>query len=44
MVKFLTTTGTASCIEDIVKKALNQLTLITPYLKLSKQFEQRLKD
>lgn len=44
MAKFLTTTGTASCIEDIVRKALNQLTLITPYLKLSKQFEQRLKD
>lgn len=44
MAKFLTTAGTASCIEDIVRKAPSFLVLVTPYLKLSKQFEQRLKD
>lgn len=44
MAKFLTTAGTVSSIEDIIRKASARLILVSPYLKLSKQFEQRLKD
>jgi hypothetical protein len=44
MAKFLTTTGTSSAIEEIIRKAVSQLVLVTPYLKLNKHIEQRLKD
>lgn len=44
MAKFLTTTGTSSAIEEIIRKAADQLVIVTPYLKLNKHIEQRLKD
>lgn len=44
MAKFLTTTGTASAIEEIIRKAKSQLVIVTPYLMLNKHVEQRLKD
>lgn len=44
MAKFLTTTGTSSAIEEIIRKATSRLVLVTPYLMLNKHIEQRLKD
>ncbi|MGB3107490.1 phospholipase D family protein [Sphingobacterium siyangense] len=44
MAKFLTTAGTVSSIENIIRRASARLILVSPYLKLSKQFERRLID
>ena len=44
MAEFLTTQGTSYHIENIIKNAKNKLVLISPYLKLSKTFFERLKD
>lgn len=44
MPKFLTTTGSAHQIEEVIRDAKESLTLVTPYLKLSKNFIQRLRD
>ncbi len=44
MAEFLTTKWTASRIEDIIKKANDKLVLISPYVKLSQIFFDRLKD
>ncbi|MFH1140509.1 MAG: phospholipase D-like domain-containing protein [Chloroflexota bacterium] len=44
MAKFLTTQATSSCIEEIIMSADKWLVLITPYLKLSRNFYERLLD
>jgi len=44
MAKFLTTKGTSSCIEDIIRNAKDELVLVSPYLRLSEKFFQRLKE
>lgn len=44
MAKFLTTLETSARIEKIIKEAKIELTLITPYLKLTKIFLNRLKE
>ncbi|MEJ7821516.1 MAG: phospholipase D family protein [Chitinophagaceae bacterium] len=44
MAEFLTTSGTSHFIEDIIIEASSKLVLITPFLKLSKTFYERLKD
>jgi hypothetical protein len=44
MAEFQTTSGTANCIEQIVLKATKKLVIVTPYLKLSKTFSERLMD
>lgn len=44
MAEFLTTSGIAHHIENIIKKASSQITLVTPYLKLTSNFIERLKD
>ncbi len=44
MAQFLTTKGTSHQIEQIMIEAKKQLVLISPYLKLSKTFHERLKD
>jgi len=44
MAEFLTTTGTSHHIEQIIIKAKSTLTLVTPYLKLSKTLTERLTD
>jgi len=43
MAEFLTTKGTASHIEDIIKDASKTLVLISPYLQISESFYSRLK-
>lgn len=44
MAKFLTTAGNSFHIEQIIIKAEKNLTLVTPYLNLSKNFLERLSD
>ena len=44
MAKFLTTTGNSYSIEQIIVNAKEQLTLVTPFLKLSNNFIERLSD
>lgn len=44
MPKFLTTHATAYYIEEVIQRAERELTLITPYLKLSRVLLDRLKD
>lgn len=44
MAEFLTTNGTSYRIETIIMDALSELTLVSPYLQLSKTFYERLKD
>ncbi|MBI2329571.1 MAG: hypothetical protein HYU85_08090, partial [Chloroflexi bacterium] len=44
MAEFLTTKGTAYHIENIIVNAKNWLFLISPFLNLSKNFYERLKD
>jgi phosphatidylserine/phosphatidylglycerophosphate/cardiolipin synthase-like enzyme len=44
MAEFLTTTGVSHHIENIIKTAKKNLYLISPYLKLTKNFYERLKD
>lgn len=44
MASFLTTNGTAYRIETIIIEAKQKLTLVSPYLQLSKTFFERLKD
>jgi hypothetical protein len=44
MAEFLTTSGTAHHVENIIIEAKNNLTLVSPYLKLSKTLFERLKD
>ncbi len=44
MTKFLTTDGISSEITNIIRNARSQVTLITPYLKLSDTLFERLKD
>ncbi|MBX3163969.1 MAG: phospholipase D family protein [Bacteroidetes bacterium] len=44
MAEFLTTNGTSHHIENIIIEAKTKLTLISPYLQLSKTFYERLKD
>lgn len=44
MAKFLTTAGISSEITNIIRDAESQITLITPYLKLSDKLFERLKD
>ena len=44
MAKFLTTDGISSEITNIIKNARSQVTLITPYLKVSNILFERLKD
>jgi hypothetical protein len=44
MAKFLTTVGNSFYIEQIVLNAKNSLTLVTPYLKLSKNLIERIAD
>lgn len=44
MAKFLTTLETSARIERIIRTAKKELTLITPYLKLTQIFFERLKD
>jgi phosphatidylserine/phosphatidylglycerophosphate/cardiolipin synthase-like enzyme len=44
MADFLTTSGTSHHIENIIMEARAKLVLVSPYLKLSKTFFERLKD
>lgn len=44
MAKFLTTSGTAYFLEQLIVNAPSQLTLVTPYLQLSQNFIDRLQD
>lgn len=44
MAEFLTTSGTSNWIEKIIIEAKQQLVLISPYLKFSKTFQERLND
>lgn len=44
MADFLTTSGTSHHIENIIMEAKTKLVLVSPYLKLSKTFFERLKD
>ncbi|MCW9705773.1 phospholipase D family protein [Fodinibius salsisoli] len=44
MAKFLTTSGTAYFIEQLIINATENLTLVTPYLQLSNNFIDRLSD
>lgn len=44
MAELLTTKGTSHHIEDIITNAKKRLTLISPYIKLSKTFLGRLQD
>jgi len=44
MADFLTTNGTSYRIETIIMEAQNTLTLVSPYLQLSKTFFERIKD
>jgi len=44
MAEFLTTNGTSYRIETIIMEAKNTLTLVSPYLQLSKTFYERIKD
>ena len=44
MAEFLTTKGIAAQIEGIIKKATKYLYIVTPYLKLSESFNDRLSD
>ena len=44
MAEFLTTNGTSSQIENIIMDAKKELTLVSPFLQLSKTFYERLKD
>jgi phosphatidylserine/phosphatidylglycerophosphate/cardiolipin synthase-like enzyme len=44
MAEFLTTSGTSYHIENIIKAAKAKLVLVSPYLKLTVNFFQRLKD
>lgn len=44
MADFLTTSGTSHHIENIIMEAKAKLFLVSPYLKLSKTFYERLKD
>ena len=44
MAEFLTTNGTSYRIETIIMDAHHELTLVSPYLQLSKTFFERLKD
>jgi phosphatidylserine/phosphatidylglycerophosphate/cardiolipin synthase-like enzyme len=44
MPKFLTTTGVSHEVENIIKGAKNKLALVSPYLKLSQNFYERLRD
>jgi len=44
MPKFLTTTGVSYEIENIIKGAKYKLALVSPYLKLSQNFYERLRD
>lgn len=44
MPKFLTTTGVSHEIENIIKGAKSKLALVSPYLKLSQNFFERLRD
>lgn len=44
MAKFLTTNGVSSYLERIIVEAREDLIIISPYLKISKTFYERLKD
>lgn len=44
MAQFLTTKGTSYYLEEIIRKAENELVLISPYLQISKTLLERLKD
>ena len=44
MATFLTTQGTSYHIEDIIRNAKKWLVLVSPYLKISRNFYERLKD
>jgi hypothetical protein len=44
MAQFLTTHGTAFHIENIIAQAKRRLVLVTPYLRLSRTFYERLRD
>ncbi|MFD0976819.1 phospholipase D family protein [Salinimicrobium gaetbulicola] len=44
MAKFLTTAGNSFYIEQIIIKSVKSLTLVTPYLKLSRNLLERLSD
>lgn len=44
MPKLITTSGTSHYIEQIIKKASKSIILVTPYLKLSSNFIERLHD
>lgn len=44
MAKFLTTSGTSYYLEQIIINASTQLVLVTPYLQLSPNFIERLRD
>ena len=44
MAKFLTTNGNVNYIEELIKDAKSSLTLVTPYLSLTKNFINRLTD
>ena len=44
MIKFVTTSGTAYHLEQIISSAEESITLISPYLKLTQNFIERLQD
>jgi phosphatidylserine/phosphatidylglycerophosphate/cardiolipin synthase-like enzyme len=44
MAEFLTTNGTSHHLENIIIEAKHTLTLVSPYLQLSKTLNERLKD
>ncbi len=44
MAQFLSTKGISHHLEEIIKKAKSRLTLISPYLKISQQLFERLKE
>ncbi len=44
MAEFLTTSGIAHHLENIITSAKKKVVLISPYLKISKTFLERLKD
>ena len=44
MAKILTTKGISSSIEELIRSARKELTIVSPYLQISEEFEQRFQD
>ena len=44
MAKILTTKGISSSIEELIRSARKELTIVSPYLQISEEFEKRFQD